>query len=311
MTEMDERYFKIPRVDDFPVVAAVLRLSTKYMVDSLRIRCLYRLFLDWPISLYLWDQRESLATSPSGVYFARGARPHPILVIQLALEIGIPSVLPAAFYDLSRYSPYRIVTGTTRHVLVYDVVVGNNPPVPIDPPEQDFEEALNPTSECTPNPNPVQLSHQLLCKTLRGREASQRYVTMFCSNELHQRQPGPTCLYKHRPDLQRKRCVETFEYIALNLMRSVGGVACGRDADPLFSLAQVLQMLSSADYMVVDQYSDGANWSNPAQEGEEDEWESKKPAIGMCTMCKVELAKVLGKAREEVWDLLPAWFELR
>ncbi|KAJ7354523.1 hypothetical protein DFH08DRAFT_855143 [Mycena albidolilacea] len=34
----------------------------------------------------------------------------------------------------------------------------------------------------------------------------------------------------------------------LNVLRSVGGIACGRDADPLFTLLQAVEMLERMDF---------------------------------------------------------------
>src|ERR1700761_6949149 len=106
------RYFKSPGADDFPVVAAVLRLSTKYLVERLRQRCLARLVLDWPSTVTAWDAREQAATDAVGHYVPRVPCPHPILIIDLALELNLPFLLPAAIYDLARYGPSRILAGT-------------------------------------------------------------------------------------------------------------------------------------------------------------------------------------------------------
>ncbi|EKM75199.1 hypothetical protein AGABI1DRAFT_80170 [Agaricus bisporus var. burnettii JB137-S8] len=268
----DGLYFKFPRANDFPAIAAVLRLSTKYMVETLRVRCLHRLHLDWPTTLLGWDQREAAATDDSGRYLPRETCPHPILVIELALEMGISTVLPAALYDLSRYGPSKILVGTKRPVVAYDVITASK-----------TSTALQATS-----PTVVQLVHPLLIKTLRGRESSQRYVATFLTKELCGRAPALDCLNKHDPLLQR-HCLESFYYIMLNVLRSVGGIACGRDADPLFTLVQALEMLSRTDFTTADM---------------------KKCGLKMCTMCKVDFAGAVAKAREEVWNLLPSWFGL-
>ncbi|TCD62385.1 hypothetical protein EIP91_006967 [Steccherinum ochraceum] len=91
--------------EDFKVVAGILRLSSKYMVDSLRTKALAHLTDAWPPSLRGWDLREDRARQyeqdtgkGKGQLF-----PSPIEVINLAREINAPSLFPAAFYDLSRY----------------------------------------------------------------------------------------------------------------------------------------------------------------------------------------------------------------
>ncbi|KAJ7334079.1 hypothetical protein DFH08DRAFT_880102 [Mycena albidolilacea] len=96
--------------EDFRVVSGILRLSTKYIVDSLRSKALAHLCIAWPSTLKGWDAREDVARSfematsaSAGHYY-----PSPIAVINLAREINAPCLLPAAFYDLSRYSYTQI-----------------------------------------------------------------------------------------------------------------------------------------------------------------------------------------------------------
>ena len=309
------RYFKTPRANDFPAIAAVLRLATKYMVEHLRIRCLHRLHLDWPPSLHGWDQREAAATDETGRYLPRDTCPHPILVIHLALEMGVPTILPAAFYDLSRYGPSKILAGARKPLVSYDIITGNH---------TGYIESVGPGA-ATAAPNPtgnfpqltavptsssgsqmVQLGHALLCKTFRGREASQRYVATFLSRELSNRQPAADCLNRHSAALQI-HCTESFYYIMLNVLRSVGGIACGRDADPLFTLIQALEMLSRTDFTTADTAGGGSNEETDEGGGGGGQ---KKCGLRMCAMCKVDFAKAVANAREEVWGRLSNWFEL-
>ncbi|KAK2463675.1 hypothetical protein APHAL10511_004426 [Amanita phalloides] len=90
--------------EDFRKVSGILRLSNKYIIDSLKAKAIVHLSIAWPISLKRWDAREDMARIyelETGAHFY----PHPILVINLAREVNAPSLLPAAFYDLSR-RPY-------------------------------------------------------------------------------------------------------------------------------------------------------------------------------------------------------------
>ncbi|KAI0915235.1 hypothetical protein AcW1_007097 [Taiwanofungus camphoratus] len=91
--------------EDFRVVSGILRLSTKYLVDSLRAKALAHLCTAWPSTLRGWDAREDLARAYEMERTAhRGYRfPSPIAIISLAREIHAPELLPSAFYDLSRY----------------------------------------------------------------------------------------------------------------------------------------------------------------------------------------------------------------
>ncbi|KAG6910040.1 hypothetical protein DXG01_013764 [Tephrocybe rancida] len=91
--------------EDFRIVSGVLRLSTKYLIDSLRTKALAHLSKAWPTNLKAWDVREDLARSYETDISSNGSHlyPHPIAIINLAREVNAPSLLPAAFYDLSRY----------------------------------------------------------------------------------------------------------------------------------------------------------------------------------------------------------------
>jgi hypothetical protein len=221
-----------------------------------------RLKLDWPSTLAGWDQREQAATDSFGHYGPRASCPHPILVIDLALDLGLSSLLPAALYDLARYGPSKIMAGTPASPLSF-------------------------TSERAVPRKPATLSPALLITTFRGREAAQRYLTDFVIKELQGRAPAPDCVYLEE-DAPSRMCRESFYFIMLNVLRSVGGIACGRDADPLFTLIQAMDMLSRTDF------SDG----------------HRQCGLKLCHPCKVDFANSATRAREEVWKLLPAWFDL-
>ncbi|KAJ7625883.1 hypothetical protein FB45DRAFT_991463 [Roridomyces roridus] len=265
----DGLYFKSPGANDFPAVAAVLRLSTKYLVEHLRQRCMSRLSVDWPSTLAGWEHREQAATDSLGHYAPRASCPHPILVIDLALNLNLTSLLPAAFYDLARYGPSKIMVGTppAPYSLLFDSHHGRAPPPP----------ALR------------TLSPNLLVKTLRGRERAQRFLADFVITELQGRTPAADCLYLEHDPQHARMCRESFYFIMLNVLRSVGGIACGRDADPLFTLVQAVDMLSRTDF------SDG----------------HRQCGLKLCHPCKVDFAAAATRAREEVWRLLPEWFELK
>src|SRR5882762_2915139 len=47
--------------EDFQVVSGILRLSTKYLCDSLRAKALAHLSIAWPSDLKSWDAREDAA----------------------------------------------------------------------------------------------------------------------------------------------------------------------------------------------------------------------------------------------------------
>ncbi|CAL1715654.1 unnamed protein product [Somion occarium] len=263
----DGLYFEQPSSNDFPIIAAVLRLSSKYMIDHLRRRCLLRLRSDWPVTLEAWDTRERIATEDSGRYNPRDAYPHPLLVINLALELDIIDILPTAYYDLSRYGPRRIVSGT-----------------PLPPPLL-FAPCTSPEPVDTPmDPEFLKLNYEELRVVFLGRESAQRHLAAFIERELASRPISKGCLNKHN-DAGRV-CRESFYYIMLNVLRAVGGISHGRDADPLYSFAQAVDMLTRTDF------SDG----------------EKLCGLKICALCKNELATSVECERKDVWNEIPRWF---
>ncbi|KAJ7798071.1 hypothetical protein B0H14DRAFT_3114223 [Mycena olivaceomarginata] len=246
----------------FPAVAAVLRLSIKHLIEHLHQCCMARL------------EREQAATDTFGHYQRRSSCPHTLLVIDLALALGPDLVhfLPAAHYDLSRYGPSKILSGTPA------------PPLSLALPPSHPAYASHTRAARKPTlPAPA-----LLLTTFRGREAAQAYLAAFISTHLHARAPAPLCAYLEDEPPARHACRESFYFIMLNVLRSVGGIACGRDADPLFTLLQAVEMLERTDF------SDG----------------TRVCGLRMCAACKVDFRECAGRAREEVWGLLPGWFGL-
>ncbi|KAG8215724.1 hypothetical protein J3R82DRAFT_7617 [Butyriboletus roseoflavus] len=308
-------YFPKPHARDFSALSSVLRLSTKYFIEHLRIQCLARLVHDWPTTLAGWDRREAAATDASGRYAPRDAYAHPVLAINLALELGIPEVLPSAFYDLSRYGPSRIVSGARALPPVFAAP----DPCTLRSTEDGTTRKLQPLAQ-PPSPDRVRtqtrgnrkppmihLSHDSVIRTLRGRELAQLYISTFLTRALEYR-PSAACLYSTRAasssvgvgvgiqsggtattTTKSAHCIESFYFIHLNILRSVGGIACGRDADPLFTLVQAAEMLERQDF------SDGM----------------RTCGLKMCGVCKREWKGEVGRAREEVWGLIPVWFGLR
>jgi hypothetical protein len=53
-----------------------------------------------------------MSFAPDGHYDARHDIPSPIHVINLARELNVGSILPAAFYDLARYGTSKTAGGT-------------------------------------------------------------------------------------------------------------------------------------------------------------------------------------------------------
>jgi hypothetical protein len=228
-----------------------------------------RLEFDWPATLSGWDRREKEATCVLGRYTPRELFPHPVLVIALAQELGLDSILSSAFYDLSRYGPSKILLDS---------------PCPVPPVIHSRSNAPSPAAE--EDTDRIRLSHDLLYRTFRGRESAQYYVTAFIEAELKNRPISADCTAAS--ENAGRFCRESFTFIMLNVLRCIGGIAAGRDADPLYTLIQSAEMLSRTDF------SDG----------------QKQCGLRICESCKVDYAACVDAAREDVWNLIPGWFEL-
>lgn len=239
------------------------------MIDHLRRRCLLRLHSDWPVTLDGWDAREGLAIGDDGRYNPRDTYPHPLLVISLALELGIDNILPSAYYDLARYGPCRILSGAPF------------PPPLLFPPGESSE-----IKDTTVEPQLVKLDYDDLRVVFIGRESAQRHLAEFIERELVSRPISPGCANKHNDD--GRVCLQSFYYIMLNLLRAIGGLTHGRDADPLYSISQIIDMVTRTDFY------DGVTLCS----------------LKICTTCKGELITSAENERIEVWERIPNWFGL-
>ncbi|KAI0692925.1 hypothetical protein C8T65DRAFT_562141, partial [Cerioporus squamosus] len=94
------------------IVAPIVRLATKYLIDPLRNHLVKKVVADWPCTLQEWDRQEAeinAMTNPSATSgkdrrkFSRSV-PEPVAAIAFAIEFGCTEILPAAFYTLSRIS---------------------------------------------------------------------------------------------------------------------------------------------------------------------------------------------------------------
>ncbi|KAF8272473.1 hypothetical protein EI94DRAFT_1796094 [Lactarius quietus] len=290
----DGLYFRRPFVQDFPFLASVLRMSCKYFIYLPRKQCLERLQTYFPITLSEWDRRERMALSPEGHYDPRYEIPSPIHVINLARELNVGSVLPAAFYDLARYGTSRTAGGTEPLAhLVLDSSSENADSPATATPTQTADRApssspsLSPESSRFSTPTllqdtaPVMLSHDDLVLTLRGRESLQRSVATFLDAQVKNRSPAEGCV-------GGQTCLDAFYFITLNTLRAVGGIAAGRDGDPLFTLGQIIGMLHHAEW-VDGQYLRG---------------------FPMCGRCREEFIPAVHAGRQAIWDQIPEWFGL-
>ena len=77
---MSSRNFGNNDRDDFQIVSGILRLATKYLIDSLRAKALAHLHIAWPLDLKAWDAREDVLRNYEVDGFSCGSRyPHPFV----------------------------------------------------------------------------------------------------------------------------------------------------------------------------------------------------------------------------------------
>ncbi|KAL7285556.1 hypothetical protein ACG7TL_000660 [Trametes sanguinea] len=97
------------------LVEGALKLAMKYECDALRRRIIENLEADWPQTLAQWDARRSEAvilrsehslqlTGKVDGRYLDDRLPEPASAIRIASDYGIPSILPAAFYQLALLS---------------------------------------------------------------------------------------------------------------------------------------------------------------------------------------------------------------
>ena len=176
------------------------------------------------------------------------------LLIQLVRQAGAPQLLPSAFYDLSRSLPTQLMEG-------YLCSSGKH----------------------------YTLTHDDLCRVLRGKEQAARYFSTFIVTQLEGRAPSQFCTRRNEVHLHARRaCQMAFEAVTFELIRDVNGMVCNRNNDPLFSIGEAITMQTRGD--------------QPGMEN--------RAPYRACEACRMELGAAIVAAREEFWRQLPTWFEL-
>jgi hypothetical protein len=226
--------------------------------------------------------------------------------------MSLPEVLPAALYDLSRYGPSKIMNGTAAPPSTFDRLLAQ------------LAQSTVAGASQRESSKPVRLSRELLCQILRGREESQRFLACFVEKELYARPPSKSCQNLPRasppsdpptapeegegaqntpPPIQQHNnpCQDSFHFIHLDILRSVGGISFGRDSDPLFTLTQAVEMLDRTDLSGSASSSTPDSPDGPARQ---------TFGLNVCPPCRQDFVETVRKAREEIWTCLPRWFGL-
>ncbi|KAF8142000.1 hypothetical protein EV363DRAFT_41413 [Boletus edulis] len=256
---------------DFQVVSGVLRLSTKYVVDSLREKALDHLSIAWPTTLKGWDTREDMSRSFELQAGSESIYPSPIAVINLAREVNATSLLPSAFYDLSRYGFSQI----------FDY-------------GESFEEGA---SQCPLSPIDMQ-------RLSLGKEASQHAITtLIQSLGSHARtlMAGPANTFANHQHLYsyghhtHRTCRRDFsELVTLATQHYLFDHQRGC-TDPLYVADELGQPLYDLGQPLgIDRLG------NSRRSLEQTE----------CQACVKTLETWAKKERERMWKMIPLWFRL-
>jgi len=97
-----------PSATHLPVIAGILRLSTKYDVQYLRIRAMQHLLSTYPTTLADWKERDTKRTVPA-------IDNTPFAVLLLAREFDLPWLLPSVMYCICSHPIEKTLDGVSWH----------------------------------------------------------------------------------------------------------------------------------------------------------------------------------------------------
>lgn len=263
--------------EDFRVAAGILRLSTKYIIDSLRSKTLHHLGIAWPSTLQGWDVREELTRAyEAEKSLHRGHMyPSPIAVIELAREVDAPELLPAAFYELSKY----------HYAQIFE-------PRPGDPLYSSPSHSSPSLSSLSPSTSASTLSmRDMHCLTV-GKECTQHAVTGLIqgmTSDFHRdhalgSQTHSSVLGHYQRKLSDRVCLCP--------------AMCRKDQCELAELA--------TNHFLFDRES---GCSDPLYVADE-LGSLKSIEFSECKACAKSLECWAKRERERIWKMIPHWFRL-
>ncbi|GJE90441.1 hypothetical protein PsYK624_065740 [Phanerochaete sordida] len=266
--------------EDYRVVSGILRLATKYIIDKLRMRALEHLAVAWPTTLKRWDAREDVARAfESETGQPRGLRyPSPIDVITLAQEVSALDLLPAAFYDLSRYHFSQIFE-----------------------PEQ---ESVRAVLACL-NPQ-RQLAVGDLQRLALGKEASAQAVPALIQSMSTQAQRSFPAYDHPRPSYGAPPARGGYGagYAGHDRRRSAGQGVCVSSAACRKDFAELVE-LATQHYL----FDREQGCADPLYVAEE-LGQLKSAEFSECKACARSLEAWAVRERDRLWRLVPSWFRL-
>ncbi|THH19822.1 hypothetical protein EW146_g1429 [Bondarzewia mesenterica] len=274
--------------DDFRIVAGILRLSTKYMIDTLRAKAIAHLSIAWPTTLKGWDAREDKARAyelehtPGCLHLY----PSPIAVINLARQVNSSTLLPSAFYDLSRYTFSQIFESPEDDTSRFR---------PFSPTLTSPHATPAPRLHPTPAHSPTLEANDLQRLAL-GKEAASQTVSAVINGMSR----GPH-LHSRKPSLSRSSHASSSSSITPSTNFSgacASPGACRRDFSELVALA--------TQHYICDRER---GCSDPLYVAEE-LGTLKSAELSECRACARGLEIWAARERERMWKMIPLWFRL-
>lgn len=95
--------FDTRNINDFFYLAGLLRLATKYFINSLRTACILHLSQTWTYTLKGHDEMVEIAVNTKAIDKMTYPYIHPLHVLNLARETNVRLAVPSALYFLSLY----------------------------------------------------------------------------------------------------------------------------------------------------------------------------------------------------------------
>ncbi|TFY79920.1 hypothetical protein EWM64_g4091 [Hericium alpestre] len=103
------RLYATERPQNMEVLASLLRMATKYMVDNLRKEVIARLEILFPDTLEKYNSQDRKAVTPPDF--------DPIIAVELSLACDVPAILPTALYlSILRENAHSLSIGLSKAV---------------------------------------------------------------------------------------------------------------------------------------------------------------------------------------------------
>lgn len=193
-------------------------------------------------------------------------------MITLAREVDAPTLLPAAFYDLSRYSYAQIFSDN------FDITRCMSPSLLL---EQQQPQPVIPRTSCVlSNPDMQRLS--------LGKELTQHAITN---------------LIQTMPSVRASTAPRRLSLSGNRSPTCSSAAACRRDFDELVELATQHYIYDRERGWCDPLYVAEELGQLKSGEGFVGDWEG-------CKACAQALEAWAGRERERIWRMLPVWFRL-